>query len=397
MLPRRVLKFGFRMPEKMWPDIKRCFAVCCCGLALMLAGCNTLASLGLPVGTSSNKLLESAKAISNAQSRSIALPTELAEQPTHELTISVGDTLLVEPVSFDSTIRLAGDQIVKPNGTISLGEFGEYPVVGKSVEQLKPEIQALIAAQLRERLQTERANKIAATKRLEAIRSTRDDEDGDADDRLKDDELESQRVAKQEAEFEFEQAVEKTIAQNRISVRVVNMASQRFYVLGEVNSPGFYSYTGTEDVLFAITEAGGLTSKADSHQIVLVRPTACGSCKIVLRTCYQQIVQLGDTSTNYQILPGDRVFVPALTFCDDLKRSLGGAKHDRCPRCADCPESCCLPEGCPDSSELSPSVAVGSHPQEEVISIAEPAADNVSVIQAIPSEVVAPPQPTLEP
>ena len=359
----------------------------------MLAGCNTLASLGLPVGTSSNKLLDTAKAISDAPGRSIALPTELAEQPLPELTISVGDTVLIEPISFDSTIRLAGDQIVKPNGMISLGEFGEYLAVGKSIEQLKPEVQSLVDAQLRQRLQTERANQLAAAERLEAIRSSGNDLEREDDNDLNDNELDAQRIAKLEAEFEFEQAVKNTIRNNRISARVVNMASQRFYVLGEVNSPGFYSYTGTEDVLFAITEAGGLTSKADSHQIVVVRPTPCGSCKIVLKTCYQQIVQLGDTSTNYQIRPGDRVFVPALTFCDDLKRSFGGQKNDRCPRCADCPKGCCLPEGCPPSTRGVSGVLA---PHDEVISMVEGAAGNARVIRAIPSVIAAPPQPRFE-
>jgi hypothetical protein len=38
----------------------------------------------------------------------------------------------------------------------------------------------------------------------------------------------------------------------------------------------------------------------------------------VLPICYEEIVQLGDTSTNYQIAAGDRIFVPAKSFWENL-------------------------------------------------------------------------------
>ena len=377
----------------------RLAVACALGITLMLSGCNTLASLGLPVGKSSNNLMEAAKSISEAPGSSIALPTELAEQPLPECVISVGDTVLIEPVSFESTIRLAGDQIVKPNGMISLGEFGEFSVVGKSIEQLKLEIQALVDAQVRQRMETERAVQIATNQQRAALR-TETDNSVDGAEELDEDELESRRRAAPGAKHYMALEVRKSINQNRISVRLVNWASKRFYVLGEVNSPGFYSYTGTEDVLFAITEAGGLTSKADPHQIILVRPTPCGSCKIVLKTCYNHIVQLGDTSTNYQILPGDRVFVPALTFCDDLKRSLGGAKNDRCPRCADCPRGCCLPEGCPMPTSFTAANALVRSAAEEDAAVTVAKVEDAGSKPAspdVPSVANAPPRPPLEP
>ena len=42
------------------------------------------------------------------------------------------------------------------------------------------------------------------------------------------------------------------------------------------------------------------------------RPTPPRSCRVVLPICYRQITQLGDTSTNYQIKPGDRIYFPPL-------------------------------------------------------------------------------------
>ena len=34
--------------------------------------------------------------------------------------------------------------------------------------------------------------------------------------------------------------------------------------------------------------------------------------------CYRQIVQLGDTTTNYQLQPGDRIYVPGKGFWENL-------------------------------------------------------------------------------
>ena len=67
--------------------------------------------------------------------------------------------------------------------------------------------------------------------------------------------------------------------------------------------------------------AGGLTDRASRRNIILSRPTAPEGCRIVIPICYREIVQLGDTSTNYQIAPGDRIFVPTRTFCEELCRN----------------------------------------------------------------------------
>lgn len=42
----------------------------------------------------------------------------------------------------------------------------------------------------------------------------------------------------------------------------------------------------------------------------------------VLPVRYQQIIQMGEVSTNYQLLPGDRIYVPSLTRWQDIKQTL---------------------------------------------------------------------------
>jgi len=305
-----------------------------------LSGCSTLASLGLPFGGSNNEILGSAKQISQSPGQSLLLPKELAKQPLEIYLLEIGDTILVEPVKFDASIRLPGDQIIKPDGRITLGEFGPYLAVGKSLEQAQLEIQSIIDGQLRLQLLEQF--------QLEKTQSGLGDESESLESSIPNS-TESEPQVEQvdlERQQELQRRIDESLLQNRVSVRLVNWDSQRIYVLGEVNSPGSFNYLGNETVLDGIIEAGGLSAKANRHQIIVARPTNCSSCRVVMQVCYDQIVQLGDASTNYQLRPGDRVFVPSLTFCDDLKNSLGWGSNDRCPRCAECPRGCDLPGGC---------------------------------------------------
>jgi hypothetical protein len=94
--------------------------------------------------------------------------------------------------------------------------------------------------------------------------------------------------------------------------------SKVYYVLGEVNAPGAFPLTGRETVLDGILAAGGLTDRASHSHIILSRPSPPDHCRIVLSICYGEIVQLGDTTTNYQLAPGDRIFVASKSTCEQL-------------------------------------------------------------------------------
>ena len=303
------------------------------GAVALLCGCNTLGSLGLPTGTSPNKMLPSAKCIANRPSQSLLVPKELANEPQAVYHVGIGDSILVETVNFDASIRLPGDQVVRPDGTISLGQFGKLSVVNKTVEQIQSEAQSSINRYLENELQRE----------FESEQQRQRLEQTEGDSALQ---LPVEESATKEQQVLLARRIADVLKKNQVSARLVNWESKKIYVLGEVNSPGAFQYNGHQNVLDGIIEAGGLTSKANHHEIIVARPTTCDSCRIVMKVCYDQIVQLGDSSTNYQLQPGDRVFIPALTFLDDLSQTLSGGRNANCPRCQNCPQSCDLPEGC---------------------------------------------------
>jgi protein involved in polysaccharide export with SLBB domain len=101
-----------------------------------------------------------------------------------------------------------------------------------------------------------------------------------------------------------------------VSVRLAASHSKVYYVLGEVNAPGIYPLTGRETALDGIATACGPTCRAAKCRMILSRPSAPDCCRIVVPICYDEIVQQGDTTTNYQLMPGDRIFVPSQSLCE---------------------------------------------------------------------------------
>jgi hypothetical protein len=129
-----------------------------------------------------------------------------------------------------------------------------------------------------------------------------------------------------------------------------------YYVLGEVNAPGAYPIVGRETVLDGLLAAGGLSDSASERRIILSRPTAPQSCRVVLPVCYDHIVQLGDTTTNYQLQPGDRIYVGTRTFCEAIRFWQSGS-----PTCPDCTTGGCrnpaTPIQAPFAVEAQPVIA----------------------------------------
>ena len=98
--------------------------------------------------------------------------------------------------------------------------------------------------------------------------------------------------------------------------------------------------------------------------------TAPAGCRLVLPVCYRHIVQLGDTTTNYQIMPGDRVFV-ATRSCQD---SINPFRRKQ-----DCP-LCCGPQCACGSHDHAPAVTLAARkPQlagKATVKPSEPATAN---------------------
>lgn len=252
-----------------WSPRIRAIVVFSAFLPFCGVGCTSGPGRGLSLFPQGHKLLDEAKDMRDANARPLQIPRELEKHPLPTYIVEPGDVLLIQPVDLDSPVRLPGDQPVLPDGTINLGKYGHHLVMGKTVPEIEGMVQSVVRAQTKD------------------------------------------------AGF--------------ISVRLVSRQSKVYYVVGEVNSPGAFQLNGRETVLDALLQAGGLTDNSSRDNIILSRPTNPNCPRIVLPVCWKQIVQLGDTTTNYQIAPGDRIYVPTRSCLEGIF-----PRHDKSPcKCGD--------------------------------------------------------------
>ncbi|HVS36772.1 MAG TPA: polysaccharide biosynthesis/export family protein [Gemmataceae bacterium] len=277
---------------RSWKNSRR-LAGLVAAAACLTAGCSSGPGGPFSAFNPTHQLLDSAKMMRQSAPVPAAVPRELDKRVQPPYTVEPGDVLLAQPADVESPVHLPGDQPVMGDGTIELGKYGRVEVAGKTVEQIEAAIKSVVDAQTKDA--------------------------------------------------------------GVITVRVVTRASKVYYVLGEVNAPGAYQLSGRETVLDAVLAAGGLTDRAARDKIILNRPTAPDSCRIVLPVCWSEIVQLGDTSTNYQITAGDRIYVPSRTLCDDLQH------QPSCP-CGTRPQvPCPIPAAAPSCATV---VEEGAVPPE---------------------------------
>jgi polysaccharide export outer membrane protein len=101
-----------------------------------------------------------------------------------------------------------------------------------------------------------------------------------------------------------------------IGVTVTGYNSKVYYIVIDGGNAGYHiaraPITGTETVLDAIASIGGLGASSSMYAIWIARPNSEeAGCEQILPINLTDIVKRGCTTTNYQLLPGDRLFVKA--------------------------------------------------------------------------------------
>lgn len=147
--------------------------------------------------------------------------------------------------------QVRGPHLVRPDGTIGLGNYGSVRVVGLTVPQAKAQLEAHLSQY-----------------------------------------------------FETPE----------VSVEISGFNSKVFYIIYDQGGAGQQilrmPITGNETVLDAVGQTNGLPVVADMKKIWIARPAPDTNCTCqTLPVDWRGITECGDTRTNYQIMPGDRVFV----------------------------------------------------------------------------------------
>jgi polysaccharide biosynthesis/export protein len=161
--------------------------------------------------------------------------------------------------------QIRGEHLVRPDGTVALGNYGSAYVTGLTLEQAKQAIEGQLAKFLRD---------------------------------------------------------------PEVSVDVAAYNSKTYYVIADGGGLGEQVYrfpsTGKETVLDAVSQINGLPAVASKSRIWLARPApGDATCMQILPINWSALTRGGATATNYQVLPGDRIFldsVPLVRFDTKLAR-----------------------------------------------------------------------------
>jgi polysaccharide export outer membrane protein len=225
-------------------------------------------------------------------------------QPMDILNIQVTEALPEAPI--------AGPFVVDPEGKIDLGyNYGTVSLLDLTI----PEAQEAIRAWLKQRLKPgfQVIMSLAQSRALQLIRGEHlVGQDG--------------RIAlgvygtvwvagmtREQARAAIEGHLSNFLERPEVAVDLVGYNSKVYYVVTDGAGWGEQvlrlPVTGNETVLDAISQVYGL-SIVSSKNIWLARPTpADTTCLQILPVNWRDIVEGGATGTNYQILPGDRIYV----------------------------------------------------------------------------------------
>ena len=206
------------------------------------------------------------------------LPRELNKTSLPDYVVEPPDVIRVEVLQAAPGRPIQGPRLVRPDGKISLDFYGDVFVAGLTTAEIKEKV----IIHLRKSL-TDTALGIVEID--EKTGEPKKDENG---------KLKPIPPAESEAVF----------------VDIEQYNSKVYYVQGDVGLPGRFPITGNETVLDALNYAGGFLPTAANQNVRLVRPAppdAC--CAQLLPINYPAIINNGDTTTNYQLMPGDRIQV----------------------------------------------------------------------------------------
>jgi polysaccharide export outer membrane protein len=207
------------------------------------------------------------------------IPNEFKKVSMPDYVVEPPDLIVVEVLEALPGRPISGERLVRPDGRISLSFYGDVYVAGLTV----PEVKEKIVLHLRKFLHDEQ---------LGLIKS--DEETGEPI--LDPKTNEYVRIEPRDSD--------------RVFVDVTAYNSKNYYVLGDVAVPGKLPITGNETVLDALQFANGLMPTAAPQNIRLVRPAPPGACcEQTLPVNLAAITSGGDPTTNYQLMPGDRIIV----------------------------------------------------------------------------------------
>jgi polysaccharide export outer membrane protein len=232
-------------------------------------------------------------------------------EPLDALFITVTDTLPKQPIE--------GIYSVDTAGAVNLGfNYGSVTLFGKTLDEAKAAIYAHLKDKLK--LDFEVYVSVAETRALQQVRGEHlVRQDGTVGLGTYGSVYVTGLTIAQ-AKAAIEDHLSRFLFQPKVSVDVAGFNSHVYFIIFDFPGAGGQSLyrrpiTGNETVLDALSEysfgrGGGLPPGVSKRRIWVARPAPakCGATQI-LPVDWAAITRKGNTATNYQLLPGDRIYV----------------------------------------------------------------------------------------
>ena len=203
--------------------------------------------------------------------------------------------------------------IVEAEGVVNLGAaYGKVRVVGMTIDEIKSTVAQSLSQMLREPDVSVQLARTSGTQQISGQYLV--GPDGTINLRqygL----VHVAGLTVTEARLALQRHLSAYLDSPELSVDVQNYQSKFYYVITEGAGMGDnvrkFPITGNETVLDAIAQLGGI-SQLSSLQIWIARPAPGGfGCEQVMPVDWVAITKGGCAATNYQVFPGDRVYIAA--------------------------------------------------------------------------------------
>ena len=221
------------------------------------------------------------------------------------------DTLVVSARGALPDAPIDGAFPVEPGGTINFGRpYGRVNVRGKTIDEAKLVIEKHLAEHLKDPQTAVSLGEIGAKQQISGPHLVGPDGmvtlGGYG-------QVSVVGLTVEQAKAAVERHLAKVLEEPEVSIDVFSYNSKVFYVVTQGAGLGDgvtrFPITGNETVLDAISLINGL-SPTSSTKIWVARPGRNNQgCHQILPVNWLSITQCGDTQTNYQLMPGDRVYV----------------------------------------------------------------------------------------
>jgi polysaccharide export outer membrane protein len=222
------------------------------------------------------------------------------------------DALAVVVPGAEDVAPIAAIYTVEPDGTINLGPpYGAVNVDGMTLEEAKAAIEKHLSKILNEPA-TEVS--LAESRGVQQIRGPHLVRQDGTIGLGQYGSVYVTGLTLMQAKARIEAHLQQYLKDPEVTVDVLAYNSKVYYVIldgGGIGQSVFRQpITGNETVLDAIGQVNGLGPVSDRHRIWIARPGPDG-CETILPVDWNALTMKGATGTNYQILPGDRLYVQA--------------------------------------------------------------------------------------